>query len=100
MLGLLELNNGDILFMAYHPNLSLFKYGYVTKSVSKLNWQDIMKNSILIRKSGKNSNFPREWYENILVEYNNNRINPDYSLFQSMNVTENGTMFLTFSDFV
>ncbi len=86
--------------MAYHPNLSLFKYGYVTKSVSKLNWQDIMKNSILIRKSGKNSNFPREWYENILVEYNNNRINPDYSLFQSMNVTENGTMFLTFSDFV
>jgi len=100
VLGLLELNNGDILFMAYHPNLSLFKYGYVTKSVSKLNWQDIMKNSILIRKSGKNSNFPREWYENILVEYNNNRINPDYSLFQSMNVTENGTMFLTFSDFV
>jgi len=77
VLGLLELNNGDILFMAYHPNLSLFKYGYVTKSVSKLNWQDIMKNSILIRKSGKNSNFPREWYENILVEYNNNRINPD-----------------------
>jgi len=103
--GMTELENGDILFVLSYGNLFVVKYDYETKTLTKLRWQDLLKNSTLIKKSSQNPNYPHEWYEEVLaylsrVDETGEKPDGNLSAFHSIHSSSNGMVYIAFVDFV